>query len=355
VNRDKLAIGMVGAGFIGQLAHLANLVEDPLCRVVALAEMRNGLRESVARRYDIPKTYATHAELIADGEVDAVVVVTPRDRLGPVVFDCLSAGKHVLSEKPMAGSVEQASRLVAVANERGCTYTVGYMKRYDAGVECAKAMLDDARARGSLGELLGIHARCYMGNSYCAAYGHIVTDERTEYLDDGWSIGPEWLPEGHRPKFGSFLNTYSHVTNLLRYLMGRSPSVHYANLTGRAAQLCVLDFGECLATLATGRMSHRGWDEEVHFTFSDGELVIKLPPALLRNVPASVEIYIAGATQAITRPLPEWSWSFRRQAEAFVLDVLERKDPRSPGADSIEDLWLCEALWKSDMERIGHL
>src|SRR5262249_49250885 len=98
----QLNIGMIGAGFIGQLAHLMNYVEIRECRVLALAEYRPDLRRRVAQRYDIPRTYATHHELLEDADVEAVVVVTPRPYTAPVVLDCLKAGKHVISEKPMA-------------------------------------------------------------------------------------------------------------------------------------------------------------------------------------------------------------------------------------------------------------
>src|SRR5438046_295524 len=107
MSQCQLNIGMIGAGFIGQLAHLMNYVEIKDCRVLALAEYRPELRRRVAQRFEIPRTYATHHELLQDADVDAVVVVTPRAFTAPVVLDCLKAGKHVLSEKPMAGNSEQ--------------------------------------------------------------------------------------------------------------------------------------------------------------------------------------------------------------------------------------------------------
>src|SRR5947209_4014157 len=101
MTHTRLNIGMIGAGFIGQLAHLMNFTELTECRVVALAEFRPELRRRVAARFEIARTYATHRELLQDAQVDAVVVVTPRTYTGPVTLDCLKANKHVLSEKPM--------------------------------------------------------------------------------------------------------------------------------------------------------------------------------------------------------------------------------------------------------------
>ena len=342
----RVGIGMIGAGFIGQLAHLANYVEIRNCRVVALAELRPELRRRVALRYEIPRTYPTHRELLADPEVEAVVVVTPRPHTAAVVADCLAAGKHVLSEKPMAGTAESGLRLVEAAASRGVVYAVGYMKRHDEGVQIAKRMLDEARASGRLGPVLHARSHCYMGESYASADGNVVTDEKPDYADAGGSIGPDWLPADRRAPFAAFVNTYSHNTNLLRFLFDAVPAVAYVNLTRPAAQVAVLDFGDFSATMETGRASSRGWDEVTEVYFADGRLTLRTPPALLRNVPASVELYTAGKVQEIVSPQPPWSWAFRRQAQAFVDDVLGGRPPLSPGADAVRDLLLIEEMWR---------
>lgn len=351
MSQRKLNVGMIGAGFIGQCAHLVNYVEVRGCRVAALAEFRPELRRKVAERYGIPRVYATHRELLKDSEIEAVVVVTPRPHTAPVVLDCIEAGKHVLSEKPMAGTSEQGQRLVDAASARKLHYAVGYMKRYDEGVQVAKQLLDEAIQSGSLGPVLYARAHCYMGESYANADGHVVTEEKPAYADAGWPVAPEWLPaEWHKP-FASFVNTYSHNTNLLRFLFGRTPAIEYVNLRGQAAQVAVLDFGGFSATLETGRVSNRGWDEITEVYFADGRLTLRTPPALLKNVPASVELYRAGATQEVVSPQPNWSWSFRRQAQAFVDDVLGKRESLSSGADALHDLRLIEDMWRMEMRR----
>lgn len=348
----KLNIGMIGAGFIGQLAHFMNFIEISDCKVVALADLKPELRAKVASRYGIPKTYATHRDLLADPEIDAVVVVLPRAYTAPVVLDCLNAGKHVLSEKPMAGSAKQGKILLDAAAANKVKYAVGYMKRYDEGVEVAKKALQDTLQSGDLGPLLSVYATCYMGDSYCNAYGHIVTQESAINPLSGWKIAPEWLPAVFHPKFEYYLNTFSHVTNLLRYLFDATPSIEFVNLTDHPGQLAVLRFPNCLATLHTGKMSHRGWSEEIRMTFADGEINLYLPPALLRNIPASVEIYRAGETQERFRPCINWSWAFRRQAEEFVKDVLQDRPMRNAASFAYEDLLLVETIWDREMQRL---
>lgn len=349
--RDVVNIGMIGAGFIGQLAHLMNYVEVKNCRVLAVAEYRPQLRRRVAQRYEIPREYATHTELLADQDVDAVVVVTPRPYTGPVVLDCLLAGKHVISEKPMAGTSEQAAQLVATAAEKGLHYAVGYMKRHDEGTQVAKKILGEVLATGELGKVLFARSHCFMGESYCKADGHVVTDEKPDYPDAGWPTAPAWLPEDLARPYAAFVNTYSHNTNLLRYLFERNPRVEYARMTDAPAQLAVLDYGDFTATLETGRSTNRDWDEITEIYFTDGKLTLKTPPALLRNVSATVELYKAGKIQQVIVPRCDWTWSFRRQAQAFVDDILASRNSITSGEDSQLDLQLIEEIWRVDLAR----
>ncbi len=347
----KLNIGMIGAGFIGQLAHLMNYVEIPRCRVLGLAEYRPELRRRVAVRDEIPRTYATHQEMLADPEIEAVVVVTPRPYTGPVVLDCLAAGKHVISEKPMAGSSEQGQRLVDCARANTLCYAVGYMKRYDEGVQAAKRIFDEVMADGSLGPLLYARAHCYVGNSYCNAAGHVVTEEKAPYGDAGWPIAPAWLPGDQQKAYAVYLNTYSHNSNLLRYFFGRTPQVEYASLDADRGHVAVLNFGQCIALLETGRTSNRGWDEVTEFFFADGRLTLRTPPALLKNVPASIELYRAGTVQEIIAPQINWTWAFRRQAEAFVNAVLDGSPLLIGGDEAIEELRFIEQIWRTALGR----
>ncbi len=351
----KLNLGMIGAGFIGQLAHLMNYVEVENCEVVALAELRPDLRRRVAGRYGIRRAYETHLALLEDPAVEAVVVVTPRPYTGPVALDCLNAGKHVITEKPMAGTFEQGKRLIEAAAANDVRYVVGYMKRYDEGVSVAKRILDDLVTSGELGPVLFARAHCFMGESYCNADGHIVTDEKAEYDDIGWPVAPEWLPGDRSADFAAFLNTYSHNFNLLRHLFGRTPRVDYVHFARPAGRIAVLDFGDFVASLETGRSSFRGWDEVTEIYFADGRITIRTPPALLKNAPATVELYRGGTVQEILSPQCNWSWSFRRQAQAFVTDVLESRESITSGVDALEDLRLAEEMWRLELRRVPYL
>src|ERR1700726_4357142 len=95
-TNGDVRIGIVGAGMVGQLAHLANFVQIPGCRVTALAELRPALGRLAADRFGVPQVFASHREMLAADVADAIVVVTRRPATGPVVLEALEAGKHVL-------------------------------------------------------------------------------------------------------------------------------------------------------------------------------------------------------------------------------------------------------------------
>jgi predicted dehydrogenase len=344
-------VGIVGAGFMGQIAHIDNYAQIESCRIVALAEVRPELRRRVALRYDIPRTYETHLDLLDDPEVEAVVAVTPRPQIGPIALDCLKAGKHLITEKPMAATLEQATVLVDAARVSGVRYSVGYMKRHDEGVQLAKQLLDEVVASGELGPIVYARAHCFMGDSYANAGGHIVTDEVPSGDRPVWPIAPEWVSEAREREYAWFLNVYVHNVNLLRYLLGRTPTVDFARLDREDGMVALLDFQDYTATLEAGRSSYHDWDEVTEVFFAHGRLRVVTPPALLRNMPAQVELY-RGADGFETRvPQSGWTWAFRRQAEAFINDVRSDGDSLASGSDGLTDMKLVEDMWRLELNR----
>ena len=103
--------------------------------------------------------------------------------------------------------------------------------------------------------------------------------------------------------------------------------------------------------METGSSTNRGWDEITEIHFAHGHLTIKTPPALLKNVPAQVELYKGGDVHEVHTPLCDWSWAFRRQAEAFVKNILEDRESISSGIDSLEELRFIEELWRKESDR----
>jgi predicted dehydrogenase len=161
-------IGMLGGGMVNQIGHLPFYLTDKRCEVVCVAESRPSLIAALRGQLGADRVVEDYRAMLADPRVQAVVISVPRATTGPLTLEALEAGKHVMAEKPMAHSAEQARRLVDAARSRGLTYMVGYMKRYDPGIRAAKALFDEVMAEGRLGRLL--LARFYdFSNAYAVA------------------------------------------------------------------------------------------------------------------------------------------------------------------------------------------
>src|SRR4051812_11961460 len=107
----KVRLGFVGAGMMGQCAHLRNYAVLPDCEVVALAEIRPELARRVAARYGIPRVYPSHEAMLEAEELDGIVASQQFGRHGTLVPQLLAAGVPVFTEKPIAASVEMGERI----------------------------------------------------------------------------------------------------------------------------------------------------------------------------------------------------------------------------------------------------
>lgn len=327
---------------VGQMCHLANFAANPACRVVAIADLRPDLAAAAAAKFGVPRVYGTHRELLADSEVSGVVVVTKRRATGPIVLDALNSGRHVLSEKPMAYTTTQAGLLVEAARRQDLVYSIGYMKRHDAGVARALAELARIRADRSLGRIVGARGWCFGGSTGGSRDAFVMTGEARPDGLELWEDGPDWMPSAMRPGYDNFLNVFSHIINLARYVLGSSPTVAESTVETSGAARITLDFDGIACTLDLVNGSEGAWREGLTIAFERGAVTMDLPPPFAQQ---EAQLILDRDGQS-TRVTAEKSWAFRRQADAFVADIIERRKPLASGEDSLTDIALAEAVWK---------
>src|SRR5262249_2631060 len=143
-----LGIGVIGYGYWGPniVRNFTEIREAAVRRVVDLREER---LELLGRRYPKVQAGRDADALIKDPRIDAVVIATPTASHFELAMQALQAGKHVLVEKPMAATVEQAGHLVAEAERRGLTLMVDHTFVYTPAVRCIRDLI----ARGDLGQI----------------------------------------------------------------------------------------------------------------------------------------------------------------------------------------------------------
>jgi len=355
---SSIRLGYVGCGFMAQKVHLPNFSSVSGCQLVAIAEVRAELGRRVQEHFRIPRLYSSHRELIEDADVDAVAVSADFALQGEIAREALAAGKHVFMEKPMAISVEQADRILAAAADSGARLMVGYMKRYDAGNELAKRYVDEFRCSGELGRITYVRNHGFCGDWTGGSDAPMIETEEPKPSVE--HRGPSWLPDKHLDNYIAYLQQYTHNINLLRWFLDadddanvRAVDLDKDGYTG----VTILEIAGQRAVLETGQVSYYAWDEHTQIYFEDGWVRTSTPPLLLRNMPATVEVYKGGGVQKFLQPVPNpvWSWSYRREAEHFIECIITGNEFRSSGEDTRTDVRLLEEIYRLFLEQQGEL
>jgi len=356
---EPVRFAYVGAGFVAQRIHIPNFRSLPNCRFVALAEARADLGREVAARYGIPKVYASHEEIAADPEVEAVGVSGPYALQGAIAEGLLRAGKHVFMEKPMAVSTARAESIVAAERDSGRRLMVGYMKRYDPGNLLLKRHADEWRASGEAGRVLLARNHGFGGNWVYAQDPNVPETRSQEKPPPAPDECPDWLPERWKNPYLSYLQQWTHNVNLLRFFLGsdEEPQIVAVDLDDDGMTgLLTLKIGGVRAVVESAYTRFHGWEEHTQVYFEGGWLRTQAPALMQKEQSATVEVYRAaedGRPAQRTEEFAPPAWSYREEAKAFLAGVRSGEPFPSSAADTLHDVRLFEEVYRAFLRAKG--
>ncbi|MBA4492849.1 Gfo/Idh/MocA family protein [Paenactinomyces guangxiensis] len=145
----KVRVGIIGCGSIAKYRHIAEYADHPDVELAAFCDIVTGRAESFAAQYG-GKAYRDYVEMIEQESLDAVSICTPNVIHAPAAIAAAHAKCHVLCEKPMATSLEEAEKMIRAANENGVLLMIGHNQRLMPPHVKAKEILKE----GSLGKVL---------------------------------------------------------------------------------------------------------------------------------------------------------------------------------------------------------
>lgn len=197
---DKLRIGIIGTGNISNV-HLGGYAKNPRVEIYALCDIKRERALEKAKKYGVPESrvFDNAADMLTLPELDAVSVCTWNSQHAPCTIAALNAGKHVLCEKPMATSAEDARAMKAAAEKAGKLLMVGFVRRFGNDCDIVKDFANDD----------------YFGELYYT---------KATYLRRNGNPGG-WFGDKSRSGGGPLIDLGVHVIDLVRYLLGNPQPV----------------------------------------------------------------------------------------------------------------------------------
>jgi predicted dehydrogenase len=222
-----LRVGILGCGPISQFAHLESVQKGRNVTLRAVCDADEALAQRFGQFYDAERIYLSYDAMLADDQVDAVIIATSDPFHVPGALKALSAGKHVFCEKPVGVSVEEVEQLARKVKETGLVFQIGHMLRFDPGIESAHDFIQN-----EIGELLALKAW------YCdSTHRYTATDALQPLPRFGArALRPQGDKKANMQRY-NMLAHGSHLVDLARYLGGPLKSVH-ARLSERFGAYC---------------------------------------------------------------------------------------------------------------------
>src|ERR671910_898465 len=326
---DLVRIALVGAGRAG-LVHGRNFSTGvPGARLVAIAAPGGEARRGVAAELGCRRTLADPLDAATDDGVDAVVVASPTFTHAAVAVAALQAGKHVLCEKPLATTAEDAQRIRAAAAGSTAALVMGFMRRFDAGFARAA---EHVRA-GDIGDPVFVRS-----------------------TGRGPGLPPEWSLDPRRSA-GLIAEVNSHDLDTVRWLSTREFERVYA--AGRAAKRPDLaarypgfvDLVAVTCELSEGGLAHvdgacpagYGYDARVEVYGTEG--------VVMAGDPRAGTALLVRADGAVADPVRSWRELFAdayRAEDAHLVGVARGEEtPRAGVADGLAALQAALAVNRS--------
>ncbi len=335
---DRVRIGFVGVGGMGQCAHLRNYASIPDCEVVALAELKEQLGRQVAVKYGVPKVYRNHEEMLASEKLDGIVASQPFTRHGVLIPELAKAKVPVFTEKPLAGCVEAGEKVVKAIQAAGTWQMVGYHKRSDPATMRARAEIEALKASGELGKLKYVRILMPAGDWVAGGFWDLVQTQdpapKLEREEPASDMDAETFKT-----YTVFVNYYIHQVNLMRHLLGEPYKVSYADPAGvllaahsRSGVPCTIEMSPYCTSI--------DWQESALVCFERGWVRLELPAPVAVNRAGRVEIFkdaSGGAPHSIVPQMP-WVHAMRQQAINFVKAIRGEMKPLCTADEALEDL-----------------
>ena len=310
--------GILSTADIGVRKVIPGIRKAARCEVVAIASRDGEQARAVADQLGIPSAHASYEALLADPGVDAVYIPLPNHMHMDWTIAALRAGKHVLCEKPLAMTADDAQRMVDVAHETGLQLMEAFMYRQHPSWVAAMELVESGR----IGTLTAVQ-------SWFSYYNDDATNIRNIVEYGG----------------GALFDIGCYTINLSRMVFGGEPSHIQASVrrdpaTGVDALVsAILDFDGGIASFTCAIRSES--DQRVHIYGTKGRISIDIPFNIPPDRPTRIRLTAGGdppvETDTTVLEFPTTD-PYTAEVERFVSAVLDGGPTPVPPEDAVANL-----------------
>jgi len=327
----RLRVGVIGCGYIAEEAHLPNFLGYPRAELVAVADTRKERLVAVREKFGVKNLYTDYHNMLKDKIVDAVSICVPTFLHSQVAVDASEAGKHILCEKPIASTLDEADQMISAARKNNIKLMMGNTLRFLPNHKLAKEWMQ----KGKIGKVYFARAQFASPGPYGASG-----------ITSPFYFDPE--------KGGGILfDAGSHLVDLLLWMFGNITKVHacisaYKDEINQADDVASVSLkfdngmvGEIFASWVSihnwhlmtdynslqilgseGRMYSDFWGPYLYY-FNERSLVCKLK-GMIKLTPVELDPKI---------PFVARSYAYKKEIESFVDCVIKDKEPLITGED----------------------
>lgn len=328
-----MTIGQIGAGYWGKNL-LRNFIALSSCQVKFCCDTDEAILKRVQRDYPDLEITTEYSEVLADDDIDAVIVATLPETHFPIVRDALNRGKDVFVEKPLVLQVSEGEELVKLAEQNERILMVGHILEYHPAVNQMKTYIQS----GELGDVYYIYST------------RVNLGKIRQFENALWSFAP-------------------HDISIVLYLLDQVP-IAVSAVGESFLQKGIQDVSFATLHFPEGKMAH------IHVSWLDPHKIRKLTVvgskkmAVFDDMESTemIRIYDKGVDQKLEYesygeslslrvgdihiPKVAMAEPLRLECEHFIDCVLNRKTPRSDGRDGLSVVQILDAAQKS-MEQGG--
>jgi len=303
----KLGVAVIGTGQWGK-NHARIYKELPSTELIAVCDVNAERAKTMAAQYGV-KAYSDSSQMLKNKQIEAVNVCTWSTILAKEAKKALDAGKHVLVEKPMATTPQQAKKLVQTAQENGLHLTVGFLMRFIPGLQLIRQSVENKK----IGELV------------------CVTAKRV-------SQWPERIGD-----VGVVKDTAIHDIDVMRFISNQDPVSVYAKM----GSMRIKKFEDYAHIMLTYKNGESAFIESNWLTpYKTRMLTVTGSEAIMRLDYITQDLWIEQKSENVQPRLP-FQEPLKAELQHFVDCIEDKREPIITGEDGVKALEIASAAMQS--------